>query len=675
MTDLAEIRRPLALFVEGVAGVALELDAQDRKGSDVLVVPATIDRFDDPELNRRAFLLAVLERLGRRMHGADTFESGLAESMLADLLSANAEEVPRDVVRVSGSQLDRFLRLHRYPELVRSLFEVLEFARIRAAICRSYPGVKSDVARDNDEELSRRAYLVNGSVNGSGNGSVVDLLTSWAYGLRSEWGESLTGLADAVLEDGATVYRSMEIALLICTHFEVAEHGLFSPGSDDVLAELSDDGTGAPVVSDGEGAYEGEQPTSVSAAVDLPEGPGTALAGEVDDGDYLDSFSPTSGRVGGDEQPTTQWRSSARGEEREQGVGNRDGLRSTETRSTRRMQDRAYRYPEWDYHVSGYRPDWCRLIERRVDGTTQEFMNAVRRDHATLRAQIKRRLGAMRPEQRTRVHGTSDGDELAIDAIVGAVIDRRAGRSSDDHLYIRRDRAERDVAAAFLIDLSRSTDSPVVTAPTPAATDSATGAAERYDPFGPGYWDVVDFKPTPVERRVIDVSKEAVAVLCESLQMLGDRHAIYGFSGRGREQVDFLVAKEFGDRPSSRTWSALGAMEPMSYTRMGPSIRHASAKIAAQGARTRILLVISDGYPQDEGYGPEPGDRAYGMHDTAQALREAEAAGITTFCITVDPAGHDYLRDMCPEDRYLVIDDMAALAVELEKVYAALTLR
>ena len=671
MTELAEIRRPLALFAEGVAGVALELDVQDRKGSDVLVVPATIDRFDDPELNRRAFLLAVLERLGRRMHGADTFESGVAESMFADLLAPNEAQVPRGVAGLSSPQLDRFLQLHRYPELVRSLFEVLEFARIRAAICRSYPGVNSDVARDNDEELSRRAHLVNGVVHRS----IVDLLTSWSYGLHSDSGESVTRLADAVREEGATVYRSMEIALLISAHCEVVEPVLVAQVCDDVLVEPSDDGTGAPLVSDAEGAHEGEEPTSVSAALDLPEGAGTAFAGEVDDGEYLDSFASSSGHVGGEEQQTTQWRSSPRGEERESDGRNRDGLRSGETRTTRRMQDRAYHYPEWDYHVSGYRPDWCRLVERRVDATTQEFMNAVRRDHATLRAQIKRRLGAMRPEQRTRVHGTSDGDELAIDAIVRAVIDRRSGRSSDDHLYIRRDRAERDVAAAFLIDLSRSTDSPVATAPTPTATDSATGTVERYDPFGPGYWDVVDFKPTPVGRRVIDVSKEAVAVLCESLQMLGDRHAIYGFSGRGREQVDFLVAKEFGERPSSRTWSALGAMEPMSYTRMGPSIRHASAKIAAQGARTRILLVISDGYPQDEGYGPEPGDRAYGMYDTAQALREAEAVGIITFCITVDPAGHDYLRDMCPEDRYLVIDDMAALAVELEKVYAALTVR
>ena len=162
-------------------------------------------------------------------------------------------------------------------------------------------------------------------------------------------------------------------------------------------------------------------------------------------------------------------------------------------------------------------------------------------------------------------------------------------------------------------------------------------------------------------------------MLCESLETLGDRHAIYGFSGRGRHEVEFLVAKEFGDRPSARTWSALGAMQPMSYTRMGPAIRHAAAKLAAQAARTRILLVISDGYPQDEDYGPDRNDSNYGIHDTARALREAEAIGITTFCITVDPAGHDYLRLMTPEQRYLVIDDIAALTPELEKIYGALT--
>src|SRR6185436_6161628 len=114
-------------------------------------------------------------------------------------------------------------------------------------------------------------------------------------------------------------------------------------------------------------------------------------------------------------------------------------------------------------------------------------------------------------------------------------------------------------------------------------------------------------------------------------------------------------------------------MEPRRYTRMGPAIRHAASKLAAQPARTKVLIVVSDGYPQDKDYGPITGDSEYGLHDTARALQEAERAHISTFCVTVDPAGHDYLRRMCAEDRYLVIDDVTALPEELSKIYRALT--
>ena len=95
-------------------------------------------------------------------------------------------------------------------------------------------------------------------------------------------------------------------------------------------------------------------------------------------------------------------------------------------------------------------------------------------------------------------------------------------------------------------------------------------------------------------------------------------------------------------------------------------------KLSAQSVRTKLMIIVSDGYPQDEDYGPDRGDNEYGLQDTAMALREAEQAGISTFCITIDPAGHDYLRRMCPEQHYLVIDDVTALPGELAKVYRAL---
>jgi nitric oxide reductase activation protein len=172
---------------------------------------------------------------------------------------------------------------------------------------------------------------------------------------------------------------------------------------------------------------------------------------------------------------------------------------------------------------------------------------------------------------------------------------------------------------------------------------------------------------------VIDVAKDALALMCQALQRLGDSCAIYGFSGDGRERVEFHVAKDFDDKLSATTWAALAAMEPLRSTRMGPAIRHAVTKLLHQAAHMKVLIIVSDGYPQDHDYGPDRKDDNYGIEDTACALREDERAGVIAFCVTIDPAGHDYLRRMCAESHYLVIDDVMALPRELTKVYRTLT--
>ena len=265
----------------------------------------------------------------------------------------------------------------------------------------------------------------------------------------------------------------------------------------------------------------------------------------------------------------------------------------------------------------------------------------------------------------------SDGDALGLDAVIEAVIDRRAGHATDEHLYVRRDRARRDVAAAFLVDMSASTDFPI---PDPAADAQAAAEAAAQDPYlwgrmgGP-----IDLQSPGKRRRVIDVAKESLALMCDALRTLGDTHAVYGFSGEGRDNVEFFVARDFGDAFSARTWAALAAMEPKRSTRMGPAIRHAAAKLARQPEAVKVLIVVSDGYPQDSDYGPDRRDEEYGIQDTTRALREAADSGISTFCVTIDPAGHDYLQRMCERDRYMVIDDVAALPGELTKIYRALT--
>ena len=108
---------------------------------------------------------------------------------------------------------------------------------------------------------------------------------------------------------------------------------------------------------------------------------------------------------------------------------------------------------------------------------------------------------------------------------------------------------------------------------------------------------------------------------------------------------------------------------------MGPAIRHSVHKLVQSGHALKVLIVVSDGFPQDSDYGPDRSSHDYGVEDTAQALREAAQKGVETFCITVDRSGHDYLKRMCPDNRYLVIEEMEDLPHQLTKVYTALTAR
>ena len=103
---------------------------------------------------------------------------------------------------------------------------------------------------------------------------------------------------------------------------------------------------------------------------------------------------------------------------------------------------------------------------------------------------------------------------------------------------------------------------------------------------------------------------------------------------------------------------------------MGVSIRHLAGILNAVEAKTRILLTLSDGKPDDfsDGY---RGD--YGIEDTRQALIEAKRAGVHSFCITIDRDAASYLPRMYGAVNYTVVEDVARLPVKVADVYRRLT--
>src|SRR6185369_8466122 len=292
-----------------------------------------------------------------------------------------------------------------------------------------------------------------------------------------------------------------------------------------------------------------------------------------------------------------------------------------------------------------------------LEGDSGEFFNQALGDYARLIPEVRRQFQRIRPEMYRTVRGLEDGEDFDLNAAIAARADVRAGLAPSSRLYVARKREERDVATLFLVDMSASTDEPTETSNGHPSTGAGrTGSGSGRTPGG---------KP----RRIIDMTKETLVIMAEALEEIGDAYAIYGFSGHGRDRVEVYRVKSFAETLNATVKARLGGIEPKRSTRMGTALRHAVEKLAGVTSRCKHLFLLSDGFPQDYDYGQDRRSNIYGIRDTAVALREAEAAGVTPFCITVDKAGHDYLRQMCDENRYMVIEDITALPRELPKIY------
>jgi nitric oxide reductase activation protein len=336
----------------------------------------------------------------------------------------------------------------------------------------------------------------------------------------------------------------------------------------------------------------------------------------------------------------------------------------------------AFYYDEWDYLIDDYRPRWCRLSETPLEGGSSEIALSIRKRHSALISAVRRRFERVRPEMLSRVRRLRSGEEIELDHVIEAAVDRRAGVTPSDRIYQKRERKTRDVATAFLLDMSASTDEWITGAPLEMGEDPRSSSrASLFNIFSQGKsrGSADPLASGEGSRRVIDIEREALVIMAEALESLGDEYAIYGFSGYGRDNVEFFVFKEFAEAYSERARRRIGAMKPHKSTRMGPAIRHAIEKLRTTGSRLKVLILLSDGYPQDFDYGADRSSRDYGLHDTAMALREAKRNGVHTYCVTVDQAGNDYLRQMCGGENYLVVKDPGALPKILPQVYRGLT--
>jgi nitric oxide reductase NorD protein len=294
----------------------------------------------------------------------------------------------------------------------------------------------------------------------------------------------------------------------------------------------------------------------------------------------------------------------------------RHGLKpSGEPRSPR--TGRVLRYPEWDYRMDGYRHPGASVHVLAPEVGPDAWVQSTLAHHCGLANVIRKHFDALRPD-RQWLRRQADGDEIDLDACVDAIADARAGRPIPYALYRQQRPRARNMAIMLLVDISGSTDS----------------------------WLAAD-------RRIIDVEREALLLVTLALERMGEMHAIQAFSGEGPHGVTVRPVKDFGEQDAAGVARRIAALEPQYYTRSGAALRHSTAELMRQPARHRLLMLLSDGKPNDS----DMYEGRYGVEDTRRAVMEARMQGVSPFCLTIDRQAAGYLSRIFGLGQYALIQD------------------
>jgi len=272
-------------------------------------------------------------------------------------------------------------------------------------------------------------------------------------------------------------------------------------------------------------------------------------------------------------------------------------------------------YPEWDEYGHRLHEHGATVTCAVADEGDDAWAAEVLREHAPLVRQVRDRFAPLRA-RRLRLRRQRVGDELDLEACVAALTDRRIGIAPSDRLYQVVRTSRHTMAIMLLVDTSGST-----------ATKLDDG------------------------RTVLDVERMTLLLAGEALATLGDPYAMLSFSGAGRHGVQVCTIKDFAERDLASARRRIAALAPRDNTRLGAAVRHATAMLNAQPVQRRVLLVLSDGQPNDVDWY----QGAYAVEDSRRAILDARASGVHTFCLTVEQEEMEYLPYLFGPTGYRVL--------------------
>ena len=705
-------------------------ESPSTEGSTVFV-PALVDRYSTKDDNFAWFKVVSTHQVAHLEFGSFRFEFDAPSSLFKDLRhelerkkvkgNGKVEALP-DVEPASLEQgwvtdMQRFFNLFDDRKLALDIFTVVEDGRLDARVRFEYPGIRKSYTRVQEDSLQERADIHSLPMREAMVEFLVRLSLQQYKGLPAPQqyvneARRIARIAKRVLRGQANVEDIAEAALRIYAIISQIPNEELPPESwenvdvdedeeeytdpDDMEELLQQIAQGMELGMRPEGEEEYDPSEEVEYRGDFkpelvqllsrlrmqPQGQGDS-GGEPITQEMLEEMLKNSAELELQAAQGEVQNSSglfANNILKEAGVNLPDAPQSGQGPfvhvdesggSLDPTEPQTFVYDEWDFRADDYKPRWCIVHQKTMAEGDASYYGITLHNYGALVGRVRRQFELMVPEMFRKVHKLEDGDDIDIDDIIEAIVDIKTGASPSDKFYWRRNKVQRDVAVAFLLDTS-------------ASTAEAIDEARRM----PDDWDAPD---DPVEymvwlrtrrgesmrrsyKRIVDVEKEAIVLLINALEGIGDVYGIYGFSGYGRENVEFYIIKDLDENLSDRVKRRIERVAPLHATRMGPAIRHATYKLENQDARTKLLFLISDGRPQDRGYSREGVEKEYAVHDTKMALDEAKAKEINAFCLTVDKNGHDYLKTMCQDIGYEVLDDIYALPERLLYLYKRLTM-
>ena len=656
--ELASFKETLHRYCKALTGKDIELipeqDTLDRTISWTLVerlspegtiiyLPSNVKRYPTKEENFSWYKVMVTQQTGHLEFGTRDFSFDKPAKLFTDMRPRLPQptETEEEEEEEPATDLERFFNSFSNRKLATAIFNAVEDGRVDFILKHEYKGLKDTYERIQRDELQRRRplhvlrlrealvwLLVDLTLEDVGNIPVPEVAASQL--------QSMAQIVQKMQNTEATVEDSTEATIRL--------YSIVSQAPNQILPAEAWQAT----------KVKSPPKRSAEESVTLPTEPFT---GELEEtGQEEPQSNPSETR-----QVQTSLKELADGkfpagliypvyyESSDTEVADSEGWEVPQMEEP----GQTYFYDEWDFAAGAYRPKWCTVKERTLDEGDEDFVEKTLNNYPLLANQIRNQFQMLELGHLRKVRKLPDGEGLDIDDAIQAVVDRKAGSTPSEKLYWRRQKIERDVCVALLLDMSASTAEPIAENEEPSATDPLLAK-----------------KP----KRIIDIAKESIALLIGALETIGDKYGIYGFSSYGRDNINFSVIKEIDENLSPQIGMRIDSISPLHATRMGPAIRHATSKLEKQDAKTRILLLISDGRPRDLEYGKGHHDKEYAIHDTKMAFLEAKRKDIVPFCLTVDKEGHDYMRDMMSGDMgYEVVDNIKLLPERLPLLYRRLS--